>query len=79
MRKILMSGSAKHLVELMKNDGFELSYIHTNKKSDEQTWAFTTYYDIYEYETRVTFQVHEVDENNVPTAINVVKVECDMN
>lgn len=78
MRDIIMSGSVEHLVELMKNDGFELCMIETKNNSDEQTWVFVMDYCGYEYETKVTFQVNEVDEKNIPVAINVVKVECGM-
>ena len=79
MRDIIMSGSADYLVELMKKDGFELCRIEHKDDIGEETWVFITDYCGYEYETKVTFQVHEVDEENVPTAINVVKVECGMN
>lgn len=79
MKNIIMCGSVDCLVTLMKNDGFELCRIETKNNSDEQTWVFVTDYCGYEYETKVIFQVNEFDENNIPVAINVVKIECGMN
>ena len=74
MRDIIMTGSVEHLVKLMKEDGFELCRTEI-VGTDEQMWIFETDYCSYEYEAKVTFQVNELDERNLPLSINVVKVE----
>lgn len=74
MRDIIMTGSVEHLVKLMKEDGFELCRTEI-VGTDEQMWIFATDYCSYEYEAKVTFQVNELDERNLPLSINVVKVE----
>lgn len=78
MKNILMAGSLKNLIEIMKNEGNSLVSIEMPLDTDEQTATFilNSSCENYYYKTKVIYQANEIDEFQNPIAINVIDIKC---
>lgn len=77
MKKIMMSGSAEYLGNIMYEEGYVLTRIDVSADKEIQVWHFLLEQPHYDYEVKVEFQVNEYDEEK-PVAINVIKVTCEL-
>ena len=78
MKNIFMCGTEQSLINTMHERGYRITNMEVSENKEEQTWTFLLKDIHYNYETKVTFQVNECDEDNIIVALNVVKISCEL-